>query len=387
MATPAPSSDAFLSGQGIPVALSDVEDELARLWGPAAEREGGPDLDHPTVTRIVLANLVVADLGDDPARVDQLLDTLGARFPSRMIVLRSSASTERKITAEISAVCHLPAPGMPQVCAEQIVLRGGANALDLFPGAVLPLLETDLPFVLWWCGDPRPYQSLFCALADESSRIVLDLPEFVSDLGAVRFALDEGKCHFGRDIAWFGITPWRELTAQFFDPRGASQLLERIESVVVETATPTRGGLARETAWYGGWIAGQLGWKPRRVERPPGALSATFASQDGEPSVTLKSRHDPQIAAPHISSVVITVPGGGTFRLTRQNSHSDDVLVEVDAPTHRNLPRLVHAPEWDAARRVAAAIESARDDTPYQNALPHMLWILDPTSRSSVTPA
>jgi glucose-6-phosphate dehydrogenase assembly protein OpcA len=323
----------------------------------------------------------VADLGADPGRVDQLLDTLGARFPSRMIVLRSSASTERKITAEISAVCHLPAPGMPQVCAEQIVLRAGVNALDLFPGAVLPLLETDLPFVLWWSGDPRPHQSLFCALADESSRIVLDLPEFMSDLGAVRFALDEGKCHYGRDIAWFGITPWRELTAQFFDPPGASQLLERIESVIVETVTPTQGGQARETAWYAGWIAGQLGWTPRRCERTPGALCATFASEHGEASITLKSQHDPQVAAPHISSVVIKVQGGGTFRLTRQNSHSDDVLVEVDAPTHRNLPRLVHAPEWDAARRVAATIESARDDTPYQNALPHMLWILDPVSR------
>ena len=36
------SSDAFLSGQGIPVDPRDIETELTRLWGPAAERVGGP---------------------------------------------------------------------------------------------------------------------------------------------------------------------------------------------------------------------------------------------------------------------------------------------------------------------------------------------------------
>ena len=35
------SSDAFLSGQSIPVDPHDIETELTRLWGPAAERAGG----------------------------------------------------------------------------------------------------------------------------------------------------------------------------------------------------------------------------------------------------------------------------------------------------------------------------------------------------------
>ena len=52
-------SDDFLSGQGVPVDLHDVETELTRLWGPAAERAGGPVPEQPNVTRIVLANLVV----------------------------------------------------------------------------------------------------------------------------------------------------------------------------------------------------------------------------------------------------------------------------------------------------------------------------------------
>ena len=53
-------SDAFLNGQGIPVDPHEIETELTRLWGPAAERVGGPAPENPNVTRIVLANLVVA---------------------------------------------------------------------------------------------------------------------------------------------------------------------------------------------------------------------------------------------------------------------------------------------------------------------------------------
>src|SRR2546421_735966 len=42
MANTDTSTDAFLSGEGFPVDLHDVETELTRLWGPAAERAGGP---------------------------------------------------------------------------------------------------------------------------------------------------------------------------------------------------------------------------------------------------------------------------------------------------------------------------------------------------------
>ena len=56
---PVATTDSFLEGQGIPVDLRDIETELAKLWGPAAEQVGGPELENPHVTRIVLANLVV----------------------------------------------------------------------------------------------------------------------------------------------------------------------------------------------------------------------------------------------------------------------------------------------------------------------------------------
>ena len=71
----------LIDGQGIPVELRDVEPELARLWGPAAEQVGGPELENPHVTRIVLANLVVECLDGDVESLAPVLETVMATVP------------------------------------------------------------------------------------------------------------------------------------------------------------------------------------------------------------------------------------------------------------------------------------------------------------------
>ena len=171
------TSDAFLQGQGIPVDLHDVESTLQQLWGPAAEQAGGPEVEQPHVTRVVLANLVIERLTFDRERLRPVLEEVNTRFPSRTIVVRGSDDPDRRITAEVSALCHLPEPGSPQVCSERIVLHAGPNAIDLVPGAVRPLLEADLPLVLWWTTDPTRHEKLFRDLGNECSRLILDLPD------------------------------------------------------------------------------------------------------------------------------------------------------------------------------------------------------------------
>src|SRR5206468_9449640 len=107
-------TDSFLEGQGIPVDLHEIETTLTKLWGPAAEQVGGPELESPHVTRIVLANLVVESLASDGESLRPVLETVIARYPCRAIVVGKSDDAARRITAEVSALCHLPAPGLPQ---------------------------------------------------------------------------------------------------------------------------------------------------------------------------------------------------------------------------------------------------------------------------------
>ncbi len=374
------TSDAFLNGQGIPVDLDQVESELSRLWGPSAERVGGPDLDHPTVTRVSLANLVVASLGSDPGRVLAVLDTVVARRPCRAIVLRSSNDPARQVSAEISALCHLPAPGLPQVCSERILLAAGPNAMDLLPGAVRSLLEPDIPLVVWWDGDPRPHLDLLRDLATEAGRLVPDLPDPEAEIDALRVALDLDINPHTRDLAWFGITRWRELVAQFFDPPGSEAILPRIRSVQIDAVSPSVGRLPRVSAWLTSWLAGQLGWSPRaRRQAEPERLEAVFEGPSGDVAVTLKTAIDSEVPFAQVRGVVLSAEGSDgeeTFRLSRPSGQPDEVSIETCAAGRCAWPRLVLAPEFDAAHRVAAALESSREDPPYRHALPHLFWLL-----------
>jgi glucose-6-phosphate dehydrogenase assembly protein OpcA len=381
------TSAAFLSGQGIPVEPGEIESELTRLWGPAAERAGGPELESPNVTRIVLANLVVEAGPDCPECLVETLDTVAERHPSRAIVMRRTNDPGRSVAAEVAALCHLPAPDKPQVCSERIVLRAGPEALDLFPGAVRPLLEANLPFVLWWTEDPRPIRHLFRDLAHECSRLILDLPDPLADPEALRIGLDPTLNPFARDTAWFGITRWRELVAQFFDvpdPRATLATLETVEIVAeVPGSTPK---IPRLAAWLVAWLAGQLGWEPVDRKTPePGRLEATFRSSTGSVQVAIHARAgggSDLSKIVHVDLMTRGPEGPTTYHLARLDSDSNRVRVNVSSPLACALPRIVLSPVLTDADRVTAALESSRQDPPFVRALPHMLWLLGASEKS-----
>lgn len=377
-----PASEAFLNGQGIPVPLAEIEDMLAQLWGPSDDTEAKGRGVPATPTRLVLSNLVVVDLGSDPSRIDGYLEVMAERYPSRIVVLRTDGSASgRVVNAEVAAVCHVPGSGRPQVCSEQIILRAPAASYDLLPGAVRRLLIADLPMVLWWSGDPRQAERLFFDLSDESSRLILDLPDPGAEPVAVRLALDLRHNLFDRDIAWFGITNWRELVAQFFDPAGCEAALGGIREVRIAARTPEPviARPPRVALWLGAWLAGQLGWKQdTRGPATPGHFEASFRSATGRVRIVIETRQDDTLRRPQITAVDVNAGSAGSFQLTREGA-SAEVLVVTDAPGHDALPRLIRAPEWDTTRRLAAALESARDDPPYRSALPHLLWMLDAT--------
>jgi hypothetical protein len=310
-----------------------------------------------------------------------------ARFPCRAIVVRGTDDPERHISAEVSALCHLPAPGLPQVCSERILLRAGPQAIDLVPGAVRPLLEADLPMVLWWTSDPRKHEHLFRDLADECARLVLDLPDPGSDAGALRLGLDASLCPSSRDSAWFGLARWRELVAQFFDPPCNPQSLKRISALHIEALSPDPARPTRMASWLAAWLAGQLGWQPQgkpmhTASDTESVLIARLLGPAGDIAVTLTTRSLPAglPATARLMGVSITTKtpdGSENFRLSRPAPDSPAVRVDARAIAACCLPRVIDAPELDPARRIAAALESSRLDPPFNKALPLALWLMD----------
>jgi hypothetical protein len=55
--------------------------------------------------------------------------------------------------------------------------------------------------------------------------------------------------------------------------------------------------------------------------------------------------------------------------------------VETETGNSYGLPRGINAPELDAPRRIAAALESARVDVPFRKALPIAFWLLKQSER------
>jgi hypothetical protein len=68
--------------------------------------------------------------------------------------------------------------------------------------------------------------------------------------------------------------------------------------------------------------------------------------------------------------------GPASLRLARPVGRPEELRVEICSDRTCALPRVVVAPELDAPRRVATALESARLDIPYRRALPLTLWLL-----------
>ncbi len=386
-----PDPTTFLQGQGIPVPLREIETELDRLWGPAAEQAGGPDIEQPSVTRVVLANVIVAALEEvedaDALRLAETLEAITTQYPSRTIVLRRSTEAEpgkkgQGLSAEIAALCHLPAPGRPQVCSERIELAADPESLDLLPGAIRPLLEPDLHTLLWWRGDPTAHAALFTELAEESTRVILDLPDPSNAPAALVFGLDPEARPQARDLAWFGITPWREVIAQLFDPP-ATGMLRQIQGLQIKARASKSQASPRASAWLAAWLAGQIGWTPlERSVSSPGQVEATFQGPTGLVQVQLDLEPDSEPdsdAFAHLTGVRIALGPegqGGAITLERMAPDSEEIRVSPACPPQCDLPRIVLVPEHDASHRVAAVLESSREDPPFHRAQPIAFWLL-----------
>src|SRR5262249_26774667 len=157
----------------------------------------------------------------------------------------------------------------------------------------------------------------FRDLADECSRLVLDLPDPGAAPGAIRLGLDPSVCRFSRDAAWFGLTRWRELIAQFFDPPCPLELLAGIEAVRIEVLSPDPDQPRGLAVWLAAWLAGQLGWKPqgplgRSSSATESVLQATLRGAQGTVRVEIVTRPVPPALAPEPRLTGVTLIAKGT---------------------------------------------------------------------------
>jgi glucose-6-phosphate dehydrogenase assembly protein OpcA len=354
-----------------------IEKELQGLWRGRAEASQRAAPDERPQGRTLLHSLVVyAPDAAAAAQAQAVIAAISPHQPGRMILLavQPEGQNQPDFQAGVRLHCEAPESGRDPVCCEQIVLTAsGTAAARRLPGAVLPLLVTDVPsFVYWSRGNP--FRSpILKDLAPAIDRLIVDSFTFSApdlDLGDVATAIDNQA--FGpivSDLSWARLAVWRYQTAQIFDPVNMRPYLKQVRSARLRyyAGTPI-------LAWiFGGWLASRLGWKC--VERNPQGAQY-FGGQVLE--YERLPAPEPGLAG-YFAGVSMTAADGSTFEVARKGSgFAGTVLEMADMKLERVVPlkdetltewlghelgRLSPTPTYNAA--LGQLVEVARSDEAY----------------------
>lgn len=295
--------------QGIDVGR--LEKELAAGW-----RSNAGDAGEPGMTRVCVLNLIVhAEMQEDRAKIDELLDVVTEHAPSRALVLITDRdSAEAKLEAYVSTRCQAATRGgAKQVCGEQVTIEAGGTAIDTVASAIEPLVVPDVPVFLWWKDIPHMEDKLFNRLVELSDRVVIDslvfdhphedMRRLAEIIGARR------QFMLASDLNWGRLTSWRNLIASFWDVPDYRPHLDAIDEVLVEYDSPdaASGEIAAQALLAVGWLASELKWRPTGefVREGNSARWVLQAGERGRIDVEFRSTPDRHSCDGHIATLTL----------------------------------------------------------------------------------
>ncbi len=332
-ATAAPRSS--LSGwDGRGVTVSDVAERLAEQRRPA---DGGPPF---TLSGVL--NLIVHCPSGDLDAMREVVEHLSDHQPSRAVLVSWSADGEG-IDAAVSTSCRLTGGRATVVERVELTLRGEARRGAA--SAIVPLLRSELPTVLWWPGAPDPSpDGPLAGLAELCDRVVteVDRDDDAAAALATLAAWISADGPLVTDMAWASITSWRRLIAQVVDDGALAGLRGAPASAVV--AHPGERPNAKALL-MAGWLRSIVGE----------TLTVTLErrSGDGDELVAVEmagSRSGRSVA-------IERLPGRGA------------AAVCVTEPDGTDRRRVLPLPAPDRARLLGGELELQRRDQAFERAL------------------
>ncbi len=293
-----------------------IERRLRDLWKEAAG--SGKAEETQAVMRAGMLNLVVFAPGEGAEQsVMHTISAITRDHPGRVVLLipvECGTPGDGAIETQVTMLCNSLCCGR-QVCGEQIVVRCGIEQLSYLPSLVRPLLEADLPRVLWWRSSPAFGSPLFDQLAGTTGRVILD--------SALAPAGCSGMINLGRhirgtpgtvfaDLAWSRLEPWRTALAGIFDVEAHMEQIGRIERIEIafDRGHPSVdvSGPALLTA---GWLATRLGLE---IDKP------LHLTGDEEAGLRLAGGDHPLAVLFHASDEGESIAGLTSVRLATPDS-------------------------------------------------------------------
>jgi glucose-6-phosphate dehydrogenase assembly protein OpcA len=282
----------------------------------------------------------------------QAVGRLGARHPTRAIVIVADPQAESQIEADVSLQCSVVDSG--QVCAEQVRLVVGGEAAYHLASVVTPLLVPDIPVYLWLIGAPPLEQAFGQDAVAICERLIIDSGAYSDSAGTLRTLSGElGSVGDGisiADIAWERIRMWRKLIAQCFDGEAVRGFHGGITRLDVECS----GEHVSAQAWLlAGWLSSRLHWQEGL---PSPRILTTARDADGV------ADHDLARVALHCRldshEALVVVERRGSALIT---------FIDVDGGV--SAQGAVPLPDVDTVDLVGRLLEDTADDPVYRPAL------------------
>jgi glucose-6-phosphate dehydrogenase assembly protein OpcA len=372
-------------GERIHIDVRAIERELSTMWKQLAE--DASDAHQQAVTRTCVLNLIVVTGGGRAAEhATETVARLTARHPNRAFVISAAPNAHKDVLdAWAQMHCQMPSPGRPQVCGEQISIVAHGAAVDRVAGTLLPLLVPDVPVMLWWphgepAGDPR-----FLKFADFVNRVIVDSATFAApEAGLARMAAllnrnadtaDLGDEPGGAgtaisDLSWSRLTPWRELTAQFFDAPALIPHLAQIARVGVDyEARPGAAADRSQALLLVGWLAARLGWRSADpADEQAGTTTLHLASATGAPiAVELRPAAPAEDALDRLAALTIECRRA---RFTIARDHAPDCAVaRSEIEGMQPIQRKVRLERLDEADLIGEELRLLGHDRTYEAVL------------------
>ena len=321
------------SWDGIGVSVAQVIDRLAEQRRPP---DGGP----PMTLAGVLNLLVHVPCADDLAPMQSVIEHLADHQPSRAVLLVVSDEGEG-IDATVATSCRLSG-GNVSVGVEVVVLwlHGARRAGDA--SAIVGLLRSDLPTLLWWPDAPdlSPAQSL-ARLAPLADRIVTESGRHRDAAEAIR-RLAAWVPHAPgavTDMAWAAITPWRQLIVQVAGADAFSSV-KPVHAVIAHSGSRP----SAESLLLAGWLGDM-------------ACEVTMRALSGSTGT--------------LRGIELTVPADGRRIAIEHMPECEAATVRVRRPDSTLQRRTLALPHLDRARLLAGELNLQRRDHAFERALPY----------------
>ena len=296
------------SWRGTGISIPQVLSRLNQLRMQAAHAEVR-DGRHVHPRNSVLDLGVVASDNAEAEQAAAIMAELATHHPCRAIIVQDEPEGARSsIDATVTSRSHELMSGA--VCQyEEVFLRVRGPVAEQIPSLVEAMLAPDVNTYVWWTGSPPLTAERFRQSLQVADVVVVDSARFAEQgnlLVALAAQASGRRAPVFADFNWARLHGWREVLAQFFNPRDRRSFLSTISEVKIEHG----GGEDNRSAvtLLAAWLATALSWQllPATDRR-----TIRLRSAHGEPvTVTFSSAPNRAAAGGEVVGVEIRTAGG-----------------------------------------------------------------------------